>query len=83
MRLQYLTHKPSHRGRMEITYQVLRRKRRGFLWLEPYTYAKVYTVVGSSTVWHFLPDHKRCPTYLEGWLSEQWNKIRYEEEKHL
>lgn len=37
------------------------------------------TYRGECTVWYVYPSGQRCDTFMESFLSEQWNKIRWEE----
>ncbi len=32
---------------------------------------------GSCTVWHHFPSGQRCSIWLEGYLSEVWNRIEW------
>ena len=33
--------------------------------------------IGSSTVWHKLPDFKRCGTMTESWLADLYTKHKH------
>ena len=41
--------------------------------------SKTRQFVGSSTVWHSLPDVRRCDTTTEYVLSNFWSAIKYKE----
>jgi hypothetical protein len=40
---------------------------------------RTFEYVGRSTVWHTFPEFRRCGVWLEGDLSEIWDRIQYEE----
>ena len=42
--------------------------------------ASLIKVRGDCTVWHYFPSGERCPTSLECWLVELWQRAKWREQ---